>query len=264
MSNLVTRAASGVVFIAIFLGAILFSKESYIILITIFGLISMFEFSKMIQLKSIVPYLLILGSGHFAYTNPNAEKTWIIVAITLLCSIRLLFYLFSEKENYPNHRFEKLDLAIRYIAFSFLFLVLLPFSSENYNPYIVIGVLIILWVNDSFAYLIGKNFGKRKLFERISPRKTIEGFIGGLVFSMISSVLLATYFSEFTILNWIIIAAIVSIFGTLGDLIESKFKRRAKVKDSGNIMPGHGGILDRLDSLIFAAPFVYLYIHYLI
>ena len=126
--------------------------------------------------------------------------------------------------------------------------------------------LIFIWVNDSFAYLVGKNFGKTKLFESVSPKKTIEGFLGGLIFSLIAAYFITHQHDNprITLLDWMIIAAILSILGTIGDLIESKFKRQANSKDSGNIMPGHGGMLDRLDSLFFAAPFVYLYLYFII
>lgn len=264
MSNLITRAASGIIYIVIFLAAILFSKESYVILTTIFGLLSVWEFSKLTNLKSVVPYIFTAFLGYAAYAKNENELIWIVLLFTLVCSIRLIFYLYSEKKTYPTHNFEKLDLSVRYIAFSFFFLLLIPFTTGQYNPYIIIGVLILIWINDSFAYLIGKNFGKHKLFEKVSPRKTIEGFFGGLIFSIICAVVLSKYIAVFSILNWIVIAIIVSVFGTLGDLVESKFKRQANVKDSGNIMPGHGGILDRLDSLFFLSPFVYLYINYFI
>ena len=95
--------------------------------------------------------------------------------------------------------------------------------------------------------------------ERISPKKTIEGFLGGVVFATIAGVIIAKYYINFSVLVWIVTALIISVFGTIGDLIESKFKRLANVKDSGNIMPGHGGILDRLDSIIFVAPFLFLF-----
>ena len=111
-----------------------------------------------------------------------------------------------------------------------------------------------------FAYLIGKNLGKQKLFPSISPKKTVEGFLGGLFFACISSYFIAKYTNTLEFTQWLILAIIVSVFGTLGDLIESKYKRQAGVKDSGVIMPGHGGLLDRLDSIIFAAPFIYLFL----
>jgi phosphatidate cytidylyltransferase len=125
-------------------------------------------------------------------------------------------------------------------------------------------VFVLAWVNDSFAYAIGKNFGKQKLFESVSPNKTIEGFFGGLFFTCISSYAIS-YFtnSSLTNSNWLFISIIVSVFGTIGDLIESKYKRQARVKDSGIILPGHGGLLDRLDSIILASPFIYLFLIFL-
>ena len=119
----------------------------------------------------------------------------------------------------------------------------------------------MIWVNDSFAYIVGKSFGKQKLFYRISPHKTVEGFLGGLFFCCISASIVSRYIDDtLSTPNWLIIAIIVSVFGTLGDLIESKLKRESNVKDSGKIMPGHGGILDRLDSVIFASPYIYLFL----
>ena len=121
-------------------------------------------------------------------------------------------------------------------------------------------MFILVWVNDSFAYLIGKNFGKTKLLERISPNKTVEGFLGGMLFSFIGAWVLSHYFTNLSFVNWFAFAAIVSTFGVLGDLIESMFKRQAGVKDSSNFIPGHGGFLDRLDSIIFSAPFIFIYL----
>lgn len=121
-------------------------------------------------------------------------------------------------------------------------------------------MFILIWVNDSFAYFIGKNFGAQKLFPSISPKKTVEGFLGGLFFVAIGSYVISLYITTITFSHWLIIGVVISVFGTFGDLIESKYKRQANVKDSGIIMPGHGGLLDRLDSAIFAAPFVYLFL----
>tara|TARA_B100000767_G_C19630771_1_gene478171 strand:- start:504 stop:944 length:441 start_codon:yes stop_codon:yes gene_type:complete len=145
-----------------------------------------------------------------------------------------------------------------------VFLVLLPIYKGEYNPYLMISILVMIWVNDSFAFLVGKNFGKRKLFVSVSPKKTQEGFLGGLVFALISAYIISLLNNDFTTINWLAIALIVSVIGTIGDLVESKFKRQANIKDSGAIMPGHGGMLDRLDSLLFAAPFVYLFINFII
>ena len=117
----------------------------------------------------------------------------------------------------------------------------------------------MIWCNDTFAYICGKLLGKHKLYEKISPKKTIEGFIGGVIFTQIAALII--YYNtqlNASLLFWLVLAFVVSLMGTIGDLIESKYKRQAGVKDSGAIMPGHGGILDRLDSIIFAAPFLFL------
>ena len=144
-------------------------------------------------------------------------------------------------------------------------MVQIPFLNAEFN-YVnssILGVFVLIWTNDTFAFLVGKNFGKHKLLERISPNKTIEGFVGGMVFTFLVSLLLASQFdTSLTIVQWIVIAGIVSIFGVLGDLIESMFKRQAGVKDSSNFIPGHGGFLDRFDSVIFAAPFIFIYLQF--
>lgn len=154
----------------------------------------------------------------------------------------------------------KYRTSIFYLITSIIFLTALPFRDEGYEPFLIAGPLIIIWVNDSFAYLMGKNFGKHKLLERISPKKTIEGFLGGFLFALLAGYLLAIFSGTLSTPTWLTISIIISIFGTLGDLIQSKFKRQAGVKDSGTIMPGHGGIFDRLDSIIFASPFLYAFL----
>lgn len=117
----------------------------------------------------------------------------------------------------------------------------------------------MIWCNDTFAYICGKLLGKHKLYEKISPKKTIEGFIGGIIFTQIAAFILYKFTHTNTpLLFWLLVGFCISVLGTIGDLIESKYKRQADVKDSGNIMPGHGGILDRLDSILFVAPFLFL------
>lgn len=263
MSNLVTRIISALIYVSVFIFAILFSPKTYIGLITIFTVVCLWEFKRIINLKNIIPYIVLLPAFYFLKELSSDKQTLFFVIITLLCSARLLVHLYSKNTTYPKLFLNKLDTSIRYIILPFTFLMLLPFIDKTYHPNLVIFTIVLIWTNDSFAYLVGKNFGKRKLFERISPKKTIEGFIGGLFFTVLVGYAIGKYSGMFSIINWIIIAIIVGVFGTLGDLVESKFKRQANVKDSGKIMPGHGGLLDRLDSLFFLAPFVYLYVHYL-
>ncbi len=265
MRNLLTRSTSGFVYAAIFITSILYSKESFILLVSIFGIFCIHEFGKLIHFKNVIPYLVFLGTVGLFYAGIfTSEVLLVLLILTLLAALQMIAFLYSKKNTYPKNLFQKMDVSIRYLAFSLSFIILIPFFKEVYQPYILVYVLLLIWANDSFAFLIGKNFGKRKLFESVSPKKTIEGFVGGMVFSIITAVVIGFYSELLSIVNWVIIALITSIIGTIGDLVESKFKRQASIKDSGNIMPGHGGLLDRLDSLLFAAPFVYLYIQFII
>lgn len=128
------------------------------------------------------------------------------------------------------------------------------------GKWFILGYFLIIWSNDSFAYFAGRLFGKHKLFERISPNKTWEGFFGGMLAGLLCAYILSCYIDFLSRIDWIIIAFIISIFGTLGDLAESKLKRSLQIKDSGNILPGHGGFLDRFDATLLAAPAVFVYI----
>ena len=126
---------------------------------------------------------------------------------------------------------------------------------------IILSFLSLIWISDSAAYVFGVSFGKRPLLKSVSPKKSIEGFIGGLIFSILLSLVFSFYINiNFSLVQWLIIAVVTSVLGTLGDLVQSQFKREAGVKDSGKWLPGHGGLYDRMDSIIFAAPFIYLLI----
>ena len=265
MRTLLKRSTSGFIYALLFIGAILYSKEIYIILISAFGVVCIWEFSKLLSFKNIGPYIIfstLVFLLFSSYKIPFLKE--VLLIISLSTSVQLLFYLFFKKKKYPSSFIEKLDISIRYPVLSFIFLMLIPFENGEYQKSIILLMVFLVWTNDSFAYLIGKNFGKKKLFESVSPKKTVEGFVAGIFFTIIICVIASNYFDILSTNRAVIIALIISILGSLGDLVESKFKRQANTKDSGSIMPGHGGLLDRLDSLMFIAPFVYLYIHYLI
>jgi phosphatidate cytidylyltransferase len=265
MTNLLKRATSGFIYAVLFITAILYSKESYIFLISLFGFISIREFLNLLKFNNIIIYILFVGLIYLPFSSLDSSVLIdVLLVLSLSGSIQLLVNLFIKKKNYPSSTIQKLDISIRYLLLSFAFLILLPFINGGYEASVILSLIIFIWVNDSFAFFVGKNLGKRKLFESVSPKKTIEGFLGGVFFSLITA-FLVSYFCDFlSLTNLLVISLIASIIGTIGDLVESKFKRQANTKDSGTIMPGHGGILDRLDSLLFVAPFVYLYIHYLI
>ncbi|MEQ6124700.1 phosphatidate cytidylyltransferase [Pseudotenacibaculum sp. MALMAid0570] len=265
MSSFLERSLSGLVYATLFIGAVLYSQESYLILTSLFAFFCLREFQRLIHFNSVFTYLLLLGFIAYAvYLPDNPILNQILLVLTLGSSVQLMVYLFTKKRKYPLKSFQKFDVSVRYLIFSFGFLFLIPFINGGYEYQIILSLILFIWANDSFAYLIGKNFGRIKLFKSVSPKKTVEGFIGGVIFTIITGIVVSYYFNNLSMTHWIVLSVITSVLGTIGDLIESKFKRQAKKKDSGKIMPGHGGLLDRLDSLLFVAPFVYLYIHYII
>ncbi len=229
-------------------------------------LIAIYEFCQLMHLNKIIP-LLFGGFTFYLVTQFKIGQTnnLLLLLATLFVSVKCLLLLFSSKKGAVD-KLSKYIYVIGYVIFPFLLITKIPFSNDDFRPKIIISIFILIWTNDTFAYIVGKSIGKHKLIEKISPKKTIEGFIGGMIFSVIAGILISKYYFQpkpnylyTSIYIWTISAIIISVFSTLGDLIESKFKRIAGVKDSGNIMPGHGGILDRLDSIIFVAPFVYLF-----
>lgn len=267
MNNFTKRIFFGAIYVGILTFGILFSKITFISLFFILMLITLYEFVKMIQLKSVFPFLIAVLLFIFANVlNVKDIPSRLLsdyagIALFLSFFGAFISILFAKKDEVVNH-LGKIFLSIIYIAVPFTLIAQIPFINNEFT-YVnttILGVFILIWVNDSFAYLVGKNFGKRKLLERISPNKTIEGFIGGMVFTLVGGYVLSLYFTKMTLINWLVFAAIVSVFGVLGDLIESMFKRHAGVKDSSNFIPGHGGFLDRLDSVVFAAPFIFIYL----
>jgi len=259
MTTTVTRALSGAVYVLLLVGATLYSQYSFLLLFGFLLLFSVVEFCKLVSLKPIIP-LIIATVGYVLSNLDHSVKTneILLLIAALLVSIRALLFLFEKKDKFLDTQ-AKYVFLIGYLIIPIIIFTKIPFINNQYVPQIIISILVIIWANDTFAYLVGITMGKNKLFERISPKKTIEGFVGGVIFAVVAGILLAVFYIHEPIIRWIIIAMTVSAFGTLGDLIESKFKRIAGVKDSGNIMPGHGGFLDRLDSIIFVAPFVYLF-----
>ncbi|MCL4154055.1 UNVERIFIED_CONTAM: hypothetical protein GTU68_022831 [Idotea baltica] len=269
MKELAIRAISGVIYVLLLVGS-LYLQEASVILFAIFGILSLAEFSNLIKLKSFVQYIIfvLLYSAFWyfcIYKNSAAghdEAIQILLVITIFVNLILVKDLFAENKI-PLFQSKRYITTTFYLSSGFVFMLLIANYKNSFTPLLLLGSFILVWVNDSTAYLVGKNFGRQKLFPSVSPKKTVEGFLGGLFFACISSYFIATYTETLGFTSWLILAIIVSVLGTIGDLIESKFKRQAGVKDSGVIMPGHGGLLDRLDSIIFASPFIYLFLRIL-
>ncbi|RDI57501.1 phosphatidate cytidylyltransferase [Flavobacterium glaciei] len=288
MNETLKRGISGAIYIILLLASILYSTESFFILFGIFLIIAVYEFCNLVQINKVFPILfatllytiVTLVSHYNTITTDTINEIFdtdleiainiqqldvVLLVVALVVSIKCILFLFYDNIQKISVSSKYLYL-LGYIILPFIFITKISFGINDYNPKIIIGLFILIWTNDTFAYIVGKSIGRTKLFEKISPKKTVEGFLGGIVFAIIAGYLISKYyikanpeFSDRSILIWTSIAVIVGIAGTIGDLIESKFKRIAGVKDSGSIMPGHGGILDRLDSVIFVAPIIFLF-----
>jgi len=177
-----------------------------------------------------------------------------------LASLIFLVKLYKKAENEPFINISLFYLGICYVALPFALINVIMYHHGYYSYQIMLGLLIIIWASDTGAYFAGSAFGKTKLFERISPKKSWEGSIGGAVVSISLAIVISRYYTDLNLIEWVIVAVIVVVAGTYGDLVESLFKRSMSIKDSGNIIPGHGGFLDRFDSLILAVPFIVLFL----
>lgn len=171
-----------------------------------------------------------------------------------MCIFLIKLYRPLDKKPFTSIAFT--ILGIVYVALPFSLMSMIVFRYGDYNPLIAIGILLILWASDTGAYFAGTRFGKRKLFERISPKKSWEGSIGGTILAILMSIVVGYNFELLPLWQWIGVATLIVVGGTYGDLVESLFKRSILIKDSGNFIPGHGGFLDRFDGLLIAVPFI--------
>jgi phosphatidate cytidylyltransferase len=192
-----------------------------------------------------------IGLGYFNFPL-------LIIIIPLLYLI-FITQLYLKNEN-PFRNIAFTLLGIFYVAVPFSMLNYIVFHKGFYDCQILLGFFLILWANDTGAYLVGSRIGKNKMFERVSPGKTWEGTIGGGVFGILTACFISYYFTNLALSEWLVIACLLVTIGTVGDLVQSTYKRSKNIKDSGSILPGHGGILDRFDSLLLATPFVFTYL----
>lgn len=278
-NNFIQRAITGIIFVGVLIGCILGGPISFTLLFALITALTIHEFGVIISKQPDVeinkPICMLAGVFlffGFAYLGVMPGQTEILIPYLFLIIYLLVSELYLKKKN-PLNNWAYAMMSQIYIALSFAMLNVLAYHSignegelsnyqVQYNPILPLSIFIFAWINDTGAYCTGMLFGKHRLFERISPKKSWEGSIGGGVFSIIAAIVMAHYFPFMPISIWIGLALTVVIFGTLGDLTESLLKRTIGIKDSGNILPGHGGMLDRFDSTLMAVPaaVVYLYI----
>lgn len=267
MNNFITRTLTGAVFVLSILASIYFQASYFTLsaLFSVFCALGLYEFYKLVNLNENiqVPSIAFIIAGIVLYAGCIQMAFWGTATLIIAYVFYILALIIAEL--YRNK-----PAPIHNLAFGLLgqCVVALPFSMLNLiataeNIHWILALFILIWVTDTGAYLTGMTLGKHKFFERISPKKTWEGFIGGAVFAIVGSIVFGYFFPIVPIWQWIVFGILVVIFGTYGDLFESLLKRTVQIKDSGNILPGHGGLLDRFDSFLLAIPVIYIYLTFL-
>mgnify|MGYP001363916266 FL=1 len=272
MKEFYTRSFTALAYAIVLLFPLFFNQYLFYLVGFICSLILFFEFIKLVSdynhkffsVDSGKSYLILYLTFPLYLSlfilSKYPEFQLVFLLIIVITNVLLGFSLLKKKF------FSFSILKNRFVGHFYLVGSLVIFFSMSnilgtYDPMIILSFLSLIWISDSAAYVFGVSFGKRPLLKSVSPKKSIEGFIGGVIFSILLSIIFSFYINiNFSLTQWLIIAVVTSVLGTLGDLVQSQFKREAGVKDSGKWLPGHGGLYDRMDSIIFASPFIYLII----
>lgn len=269
MKKLITRAITGIVLVTVMLTSILVSEYSFAALFLLILAASITEFNSLFKHSDVKPnqilsYLAsaVLFTLSFLCAKGFIETRYIFGILPFLLAI-MAAELYRKKAK-PAENIATTIFSIIYVALplSLVNFIVFPdfIEKNNYTPSLLIAIFCLIWIYDSGAYLVGVSVGKHRLFERISPKKSWEGAIGGTLFAIVAAYFIAGLVPEIALVHWIAISILLVVSATFGDLTESMFKRYFGIKDSGNILPGHGGMLDRFDSLFFVIPAVFMYI----
>jgi phosphatidate cytidylyltransferase len=271
LSNRVTRVIVAVLAIPLILAVCYFGKYYFLVFSLGIALLSFYEFNLMAKTKGMklnlsmgilgIIYIVLNQYCHFLFDNYH----FLILYSVIICLIELFRNNGSAIQNLGGTLFGVIYMGLFAASLIGLREFYPPFAEQyNNGGFLVISIFASIWICDSAAYYGGTALGKHKLFPRVSPKKSLEGALFGFVFSVLTMIVAKFIVLDF--LDWntiIVLGVIIGIIGQLGDLVESLFKRDAQVKDSSNIIPGHGGIFDRFDSILFTAPVIYLYLTYL-
>lgn len=269
MNNFLTRTLTGIAYVALIFAATLLHPYLFGIIFLAFLVQLLVEFYRISRSSKTKPQIalgILIAICLFA-SNFISLQFGLGYKLQLLTMLLLSFVFIVEL--YRNYRHPIANIAttimgILYVGLPMSMLNNLVFFNSTYDGNLLLGIFIIIWLNDTGAYLFGITLGKHRLFKRISPKKSWEGFLGGTIFALGSSYFVFKYLGGINLKAWLIIAVIIVIFGTLGDLVESLLKRSAGIKDSGKILPGHGGLLDRFDSFIFSVPVIFTYLYFFV
>lgn len=254
------RLGSAVIYSFLMLTALLWNPEFFILFFVLINILCLHEYLNIIALIFNTSYTystkfiyILIGTLLFSLAIISVHPEWnksIRIVIYILLSIGCIFLFINIKKYWVET-----IVGFAYITLAFICLFFLRMQSSI----IPVAIVILIWTNDTMAYLTGSFIGKTKFVPTISPKKTIEGTIGGITFTLVIALIWGYYMPSLQLIHWFAIALIAAVAGTIGDLIESQLKRWAGIKDSGKLMPGHGGALDRFDSLLIAVPITYLY-----
>jgi len=269
------RVSTAIIFVAMMLAGLYGGQYSFFVLFAFITGICLWEFFNLVltqhQKRDYVRRIIGVGFGLTPFILTSIvqlelikqldERFVIIVAILFFPFVFMAFiYELYTKSEHPFLNVAYIVLGMIYIGAPFALLDFIAFDGTKFYANTVFGLLLLTWSNDTGAYLIGSRYGKTPLLARISPKKTWEGFIGGIIVTFIVGFALGLLFNELRMRDWIALAGIVAVFGSYGDLVESMLKRSVAMKDSGTILPGHGGLLDRFDAFIFILPFAAAYL----
>lgn len=268
MSNFLKRTLSGALFVLIIIGSIILGRYSFFVLFLTVTIASLYEFYRMSFKARIRPqylYGIVLGAvifvTNYLYASGQIGHYIFLGLIPLIFSI-FIVELFRSHPR-PMHNVAYTILGLLYVAFP---ISLLNYFALSYSSYrvgfrtdLLLGFFTLIWANDTGAYLVGTSIGKHKLFPSVSPKKSWEGLIGGFVSTLLAAWIISLFYHDISLLHWLTIGMITATMSVFGDLVESLFKRSIGVKDSGKFLPGHGGFLDRFDSLLLAVPVLFVY-----
>ncbi len=271
MNKLLVRILTGAAFGIVLLGAILYGHTSFAALFTLVTMLSVNELSNLIheyKKTTFSTFLAVIGGGYLFFVLYAVAHLGATCSVALFMPyIMLLAYIFviqlykTEGSSLDNYAYFALTQVYAALPFAMLnILSTVGATSSTYNYALPLAIFVFIWCNDSGAFFVGCSIGRHKMWERVSPKKTWEGTIGGVVVAMIAGYVMSIFFTQLNVWQWIGMAAVVAVAGTYGDLIESCMKREMGIKDSGNILPGHGGMLDRFDSTLLATPCALIYL----
>lgn len=268
-SNLTQRIITGLAGAAVIIFAVVFSEWTYFAVFFLICFLALREFYILSGLDGMIPQrvlgkvcgMMVFVLSFFIERGDLSSRYYFM--LFPIASLVYMIKLYKKFERKPFTNIAFTFLGIFYVAVPFALLNIAAFENGNYNFEIMIGCLLLLWATDTGAYFAGTFFGKRKLFERISPKKSWEGAVGGAILAMAFAIGIGYFFQTLALWQWICISAIIIVGGIYGDLVESLLKRSIEIKDSGDTLPGHGGFLDRFDGLLISAPFIVAFLELL-